>query len=306
MRFFPTTFVAIIVGLVVYLIQESRLKSLQGELARADTSTKDEPEKSRRLSLSAPVADSNSVISGRREMTERPGKENDEKDDKPLRSMSEVLQTDAGRAMIKQGIEAGLPMIYGDFINSLGLNDEESKYFKELLTKRMLDQQQLGMKWVQADEKGRASLAIEMEKLAEESSVKIDEFLQNEEDAVSFKRYEQQLPERRQMRGIRNTLSDEPLTPEVEERLVDALYQARLNSGEGNGSDEENWENLVETGDFRVIKERWRATDVEIAKNIPDVLTPTQSEAFLDYWKTARTMQAAEYKMGMQMMGIDK
>ena len=306
MRYLSTTVVAIIVGLVVYLIQESRLKSLQGELARADTSTKDETEKSRRLSLSASVADSNAVISGRREVTERPGKENDEKGDKPLRSMSEVLQTDAGRAMIKQGIEAGLPMMYGDFINSLGLNDEESKYFKELLTKRMLDQQQLGMKWVQADEEGRASLAVEMEKLAEDSSVKIDEFLQNEEDAVSFKRYEQQLPERRQMRGIRNTLSDEPLTPEVEERLVDALYQARLNSGEGNGSDEENWENLVETGDFRVIKERWRATDVEIAKNIPDVLTPTQSEAFLDYWKTARTMQAAEYKMGMQMMGIDK
>ena len=306
MRYFPTTFVAIIVGLVVYLIQESRLKSLQGELARADTSTKDEPEKSRRLSFSAPVADSNSVISGRREMTERPGKENDEKGDKPLRSMSEVLQTDAGRAMIKQGIEAGLPMIYGDFINSLGLNDEESKYFKELLTRRMLDQQQLGMKWVQADEEGRASLAIEMEKLAEENSAKIDEFLQNEEDAVSFKRYEQQLPERRQMRGVRNALSDEPLTPEVEERLVDTLYQARLNSGEGNGSDEENWEKLAETGDFRVIEERWRATDVEIAKNIPDVLTPTQSEAFLDYWKTARTMQAAEYKMGMQMMGLDK
>jgi hypothetical protein len=306
MRYLPTAVVAIIVGLVVYLIQESRLKSLQGELARADTSTKDEPEKSRRLSLSAPVADSNSVISGRREMTERPGKENDEKDDKPLRSMSEVLQTDAGRAMIKQGIEAGLPMIYGDFINSLGLNDEESKYFKELLTRRVLDQQQLGMKWVQADEEGRASLAIEMEKLAEESSVKIDKFLQNEEDAVSFKRYEQQLPERRQMRGVRNALSDEPLTPEVEERLVDTLYQARLNSGEGNGSDEENWEKLAETGDFRVIEERWRATDVEIAKNIPDVLTPTQSEAFLDYWKTARTMQAAEYKMGMQMMGIDK
>lgn len=306
MRYLPTTIVAIIVGLVVYLIQESRLKSLQGELARADTSTKDESEKSRRLSLSAPVADSNSVISGRREMTERPGKENDKKGDKPLRSMSEVLQTDAGRAMIKQGIEAGLPMIYGDFINSLGLNDEESKYFKELLTRRMLDQQQLGMKWVQADEEGRASLAIEMEKLAEENSVKIDEFLQNEEDAVSFKRYEQQLPERRQMRGVRNALSDEPLTPEVEERLVDTLYQARLNSGEGNGSDEENWEKLAETGDFRVIEERWRATDVEIAKNIPDVLTPTQSEAFLDYWKTARTMRAAEYKMGMQMMGIDK
>ena len=306
MRYLPTTIVAIIVGLVVYLIQESRLKSLQGELARADTSTKDESEKSRRLSLSAPVADSNSVISGRREMTERPGKENDKKGDKPLRSMSEVLQTDAGRAMIKQGIEAGLPMIYGDFINSLGLNDEESKYFKELLTRRMLDQQQLGMKWVQADEEGRASLAIEMEKLAEENSVKIDEFLQNEEDAVSFKRYEQQLPERRQMQGVRNALSDEPLTPEVEERLVDTLYQARLNSGEGSGSDEENWEKLAETGDFRVIEERWRATDVEIAKNIPDVLTPTQSEAFLDYWKTARTMRAAEYKMGMQMMGIDK
>ncbi len=58
------------------------------------------------------------------------------------------------------------------------------------------------------------------------------------------------------MRGLRNALSDEPLTPEVEERLVETLYQARLNSGEGNGSDEENWGKLAETGDFRVIAGR--------------------------------------------------
>lgn len=297
---------AIVVGLVVYFVQESRLKSLQDELASADTRIKDEPEKSRRLSPPAPAADSNSLISSRRQLSRRPGKEGEEKDDNPLQSMSEVMQTDVGRAMIKQGIEAGLPMIYGDFINSLGLNDEESKYFKELLTKRMLDQQQLGMKWVQADEEGRVSLAIEMEKLAKESSVEIDEFLQNEEDAESFKKYEQQLPERRQMRGVRNALSDEPLSLEVEERLVDTLYQARLNSGEGNGSDEENWEKLAETGDFRVVEERWKATDLEIAKKIPDLLSPNQSEAFLNHWETARTMQVAEYKMGMQLMGINK
>jgi hypothetical protein len=306
MRYFPTVVVAVVVGLVVYFVQEGRLKSLKDEFASAETLSKDGPQESRRRSPPVPVSDSKPLISSQRQLAGRPGKEGEEKDDNPLRSMSEVMQTDAGRAMIKQGIEAGLPMIYGDFINSLGLNNEESKYFKELLTKRILDQQQLGMKWVQADEEGRASLAIEMEKLAEESSGKIDEFLQNEEDAALFKKYEQQLPERGQMRGLRNALSDEPLTPEVEERLVETLYQARLNSGEGNGSDEENWEKLAETGDFRVIEERWRATDVEIGKNIPDVLTLTQSEAFLDYWKTARTMQAAEYKMGMQMMGIDK
>ena len=109
MRYLSTTVVAIIVGLVVYLIQESRLKSLQGELARADASTKDEPEKSRRLSLSASVDDSNAVIFGRREVTERPGKENDEKGDKPLRSMSEVLQTDAGRAMINRESKLDFP-----------------------------------------------------------------------------------------------------------------------------------------------------------------------------------------------------
>ena len=306
MKYLPIALVAIIAGLAVYLVQESRLKSLQHDLASADNPAGDEPKKPRKRTLPDPVTKQNPVTSSRRPPSPGPAKENDEKDENPLKSMAEVMQSEAGRAMIKQGIEAGLPMIYGDFIDALSLDDEESKYFKELLTKRMLDQQQLGMKWMQADEEGRVALSLEMEKLRGESSVKIDEFLQNEEDAASFKKYEQQLPERQQMKGVRNALSNEPLTPEVEERLVDTLYKARLNSGEGNGSDEENWQNLGQTGDFSVIEERWKATDVEIAKNIPDVLTPTQSEAFLNHWKTARIMQAAQYKMGMQMMGMDK
>ncbi|MFT6181458.1 MAG: hypothetical protein ACJAQT_004859 [Akkermansiaceae bacterium] len=159
--------------------------------------------------------------------------------------MVDVMQTDAGRAMIKHGIEAGLPMIYGDFLAGLDLTDEESKY-------------------------------------------------------------EEQLTEHQQMNGVRNALADEPLTPETEGQLVETLYQARLNSDEGNGSEEENWQQLGKDGNFEIIENRWKATDAEISKTIPGVLTPTQSKGFLEHGKTTRTMQALNYKMGMQMLGMKK
>jgi hypothetical protein len=101
-------------------------------------------------------------------------------------------------------------------------------------------------------------------------------------------------------------LADEPVTPETEGQLVETLYQARLNSGEGNGSEEENWQQLGKDGNFETIENRGKATDAEIAKTIPGVLTPTQSKVFLEHWKTPRTMQALNYQMGMQMLGIEK
>lgn len=304
MKYFPTVLAALIAGLVAYFYQESRIKSLQDELAQKESPSS--PDNPRRVSTPNPVTPEAVTTSDRKKTSAKPKSTEEKGEESPLRSMADVMQSDAGRAMIKQGIEAGLPMIYGDFLDGLDLTDEESKYFKGLLTKRMLDQQQLGMKWMQADEEERLAITLEMEESRKENSEKIDEFLQDNDDSASFKKYEQQLPERQQMKGVRNALADEPLTPETEERLVETLYQARLNSGEGNGSDEENWQQLGQNGDMESIENRWKATDAEITKTIPDVLTPTQSEAFLNHWKTTRTMQTLQYKMGMQMMGINK
>lgn len=305
MKYLPTALVALIVGTAVFLFQNNRIKELEEKVAESSPRKAVESSKSRPKSSPQPVSSSPVAQSDQH----RKLSESDRKTlalPEPGNSLADVMQSEAGRAMIKQGIEAGIPMMYGDFIDSLDLDEEESKYFKGLLTQRMLDQQQLGMKWMSADGEEKEAIALAMEKSRKDSSVKIDEFLQSEEDSATFKKYEQQLPERQQMQGIRNSLANEPLTPEVEERLVDTLYQARLNSGEGNGSDEENWQQLGETGDFSLIENRWKATDEEIAKNIPNILTPTQTETFLNHWKTARTMQTAQYKMGMEMMGITK
>lgn len=306
MKILPPILAALIGGLVAYFIQENRIKSLQEDIAKLEETSADQAEKARHSPVSDKRTTPGAVTQSQRKVTSGSEQSKPEEKESSLKSMADVMQSEAGRAMIKQGIEAGIPMMYGDFIDSLNLDPEEAKYFKDLLTQRMLDQQQLGMKWMSANEQEREELTLAMEQSRKESSAKIDEFLQSEEDSAKFKKYEQQLPERQQMQGIRNALSNEPLTPEVEERLVDTLYQARLNSGEGNGSDEENWQQLGETGDFSIIENRWKATDEEIAKNVPNVLTPTQTETFLNHWKTARKMQTAQYKMGMEMMGMNK
>ncbi len=308
MKFLPSLVIAALAGLIVFFVQESRLNDLRDELSKKETSLEEVTAQNRTTTISKSASTPSPVTSTKsRDITEtRPEEEEKEEKENPMRSMAKVFETDAGRAMLKQGIEASLPMFYGDFIESLDLNEEETKYFKGLLADKLLNQQQLGMKWMQADAETRLEVEAEMETLKKEDEAKIAEFLQSEEDTAALKQYEEQLPERQHMAGIRNALADEPLSPEKEERLVETLYQARLNSGEGNASEEENWQALAETGDFGSIQERWKQTDALIEKEVPTLLSEGQSEAFLEHWRTTREFQVTQYQMGMQMLGIKK
>ena len=308
MKVFPSVLSALIVGLVVFFVQEQRIQKLEDQISSNETTPLPPGKPTRTSSLSSSPSTSKKIVSAKantsREVSDPRG--DDEEKENPVQSMSEIFETDAGRAMIKQGIEASIPMMYGDFIEGLDLTPEEQKYFKELLTERMMTQQQLGMKWMQANEAEKEEIALEIEKSRKENSKQIDEFLQNSEDSTAFKTYEQQLPERQQMAGIRNALSEEPLAPETESQLVETMYQARLHSGEGNGGEDENWQSLAETGNFDAIEGRWDKTDAEIARTVPDVLTPAQTEAFLAHWKQVRALQKTQYQMGMQALGIQE
>jgi len=308
MKALPAVLSTLIVGMVVFFVQEQRIQKLKDQISSIEP-TPSSPKKTTRISTSSPSPSTSNKIASAKNNSSRtvsdPQGDHEEKED-PLASMSKIFETDAGKAMIKQGVEASLPLMYGDFIEGLDLEPEEQKYFKELLTERMMSQQLLGMKWMQADEAGREEIGLEMEKNSEENLKQIDEFLQNSEDSAAFKTYEKQLPERQQMAGIRNALKDEPLAPETESRLVETMYQARLNSGEGTGSEEENWQSLAETGNFNAIQNRWNETDAEIARTVPDVLSPAQTETFLAHWKQARALQKTQYQMGMQMLGIQE
>ncbi|MDF1711116.1 MAG: hypothetical protein P1U90_02700 [Akkermansiaceae bacterium] len=301
MKIFPSAFAAIVTGVLVFIVQEIRLQSLRDQIVSASHTTRPDHQSKRAGSSGAGGQDANTSQISR----SNPRKVSSPKSRTP-RSMTEVMQSEEGRTLIKEGIKTGLPTIYGDFIDSMALSEDESQYFEELLTKRLLNQQQTIFKWMQSGRDDRQKIEREMAAKRDQNTREIEQLLQNERDAAAFRKYEQQLPERQQMPKIRSALSTEQLEPAVEEELIEILYQARLHSGKGNGSDEENWLALSSGTDFSTIEDRWKATDAQIAQSIPDLLTPSQTEKFLTQWKISRKQKTAEYQMGILMFGLEK
>ena len=74
-----------------------------------------------------------------------------EEDDEALgKTVRKMWDNPAGKAMMNQGVKIAVAMMYEDFIESLELSKEETDYFKNLLGQGMADQQEIGMKMMNA------------------------------------------------------------------------------------------------------------------------------------------------------------
>lgn len=110
----------------------------------------------------------------------------------------------AAKAMFAQGHMSTAGLIYGPFLKSLNLSEEEEKYFLGLLAGDFADQQQLGMKMMgAANAEERTALAEEMEANKEARKKEVADFLNDKEDQKFFDDYHERLTEHQQMPGIK-------------------------------------------------------------------------------------------------------
>jgi hypothetical protein len=288
---------------ITLAIEESRIAALRG-IAAPVASSPAEPAtaKSAKPRRSQP-ADPGTAATKSAERS-LPATGGDESFGKTVRKMWE---NPAGKAMMNQGVKMAVALMYEDFIGSLGLTAEENDYLKTLLGKDIADQQELGLTMMSATPEERAALAKEIEARAKENKESIKTFLNSDEDFTRFTDYQNRLPERQQLDGIRAAFAAKqtPLDDATEARLVEAMYQARTTADAPNLTGPDAFTKMADGGLVKTFEQGWEAQEKTLMKEAGDILEPAQLVAFKEYRQQLKEMQLMSMKMAEKMMSGD-
>lgn len=296
--------------LITVAIEETRIASL-----RSNKATSEPPQITKILrgteGTASVIPPQASLLEGPPTRRHRAAPESSKKENTEIlgKTMREMRDNPAARSMMDQGAKAAALMMYGDFIDSLDLTKEEGDYFQKLLAKQTIDQQGIGMKLLDASPEESEKLIAEMTQLEEEGKQAIKEFLNNETDIKKFENYEERMPERMQMDGIRSAMTEKemPLTEETEEQVVSAMYKARTESGAFDDiNSPEDLEALTSGNAAAVLEQGWAKEQELLRKELTGVLNPTQIQAFFEYKAQMREFQTMGLKMAEQMKPSDK
>jgi hypothetical protein len=223
-------------------------------------------------------------------------------------SLRKMVDNPAGRAMMNQGIKAMSSMWYADLIEDFGLDKKESDYFLSLVAGSMSAQQNIGMKMMSATAEEREALAEEISTAKKDSEDAIKEFLNNDEDYASYEAYQERLPERQQIDGLRAVMSeaDAPLTPEQEDKVIEAMFQARTSNANATDWNGSGGMEAIASGDaVEKFEADWNKSARKTADEVGKFLEEPQLEAFKSYQTQMKDMQLMGIKMAAKMFKTD-
>ncbi|HEY1122756.1 MAG TPA: hypothetical protein VGE67_14190, partial [Haloferula sp.] len=262
----------------VAALQSIALKDASAAPAIANTPSPAAPTKaSDRPAKSAPVADEKPDI-----------------DEEGLgKTVRKMWDNPAGKAMMNQGVKVAVAMMYEDFIESMNLSKEEKDYFKNLLGQGMADQQEIGMKMMNATPEERTALAKEIEERKKANDEAIKAFLNSEEDSKRFTDYQNRLPERQQLEGVRATFAAKNATmdADTEAKLVEAMYNVRTTSKGTDFSGPDAWSKMADGGLVKNFEQNWDNQEQTLMKEADTILDDTQLAAFKEYRQQLKEMQ---------------
>lgn len=216
------------------------------------------------------------------------------------KSIRKMWANPAGKSMRSQGMKIAVAMMYEDYIETLDLTDEEAKHFRELLGGEMANQQEFGMKMMDATPEERTVLAKEMTERNKQDEEDIKTFLNSDEDFEAFKNYKGRLPERQQLEGVRAAMAakDAAMDEETEARLVEVMYKARTQPGLPDYSGKAAYFE-ADGGDMvGRFEETWKSQQALLREEV-DFLNATQQEAFFEHQEQLKEFQL----MGLEMAG---
>ncbi|MES2476820.1 MAG: hypothetical protein V4640_13635 [Verrucomicrobiota bacterium] len=214
----------------------------------------------------------------------------------------------AAKSMMSQGAKVAVAMMYQDFLDGMKLSKEEGDYFKDLLAREVSDQQELGMKMMEATPEERKALAEDLKKRGEQTQQDIKKFLNNEDDYKAYSAYKNRIPERQQLDGIRTAMAAKgaPLDQGVEAKLVDVMYRARTEADSPELTGPAAIENLASGDLVGNFEKTWDAQQEFLTLETKGLLTGEQAAAFQEYRQQMKEMQLMQIKMAEQMMSDKK
>ena len=287
-----------------------RISALEAQLA-ATVETDIATIGSRRIPAPAPGHAPGSKTGGRPAKVSRPSSDpagsGAESLGKSLRQMSE---NPAGRAMMNQGIKAMSAVWFADLVDEFGLSREEEDYFLRLVAGSMSAQQNIGMKVMTAKTaEERKALEEEIESAKNETREAVKSFLNNDEDFAAYERYEEQLPERQQLEALRDTMLEAgfPLTPDQEDQVIEAMFQVRTSRTDGTDWHGAGGMEAIAGGDaVEMFEQEWEESSRATAEEVGKILEGEQLEAFKKYQVQIKDMQLMGIRMAEKMFQPEK
>ena len=224
--------------------------------------------------------------------------------------MRNMFKDPGMRALVEQQQLAQIEMLYGRLFDQLGLTPEEKTNFKNLLGARTKAQMDLGLQLMDASltPAKRKELAEGYKAYQAESDKAIEAFLNNKEDFTLFKRWEGTAGERTKldMAGRSQFAAiNQPLTPQQEEQLIDAMIIARqetpgmVNTQDPTAMDVNRMDDSFVDQQMKAME----AADAVALERARAFLTPEQLQAFAKMNEQFRAMALAGLKASVAMFG---
>jgi hypothetical protein len=228
-----------------------------------------------------------------------------------MASMAKMMENPTMNKVMEASQRGSIGALYSDFIEYMNLDEEETKYFMDLLMHRQMKQVDLAMKMMSGGltDEEQQTLTDEVAAASETVKEEMEEFLNNPEDYAEFEFYEKTIGERMMLSQMDHDLaaSDATLPDETYRDLLDMMHDERENFDfTSDLNDQENMDMSAER--FSTENLQNFANDIEqlnesISRKAQDLLTPEQFEAFIKSLKAMTDMQLAQLEMAAGMFG---
>ena len=227
-----------------------------------------------------------------------------------MSGIAEMMKNPAMREIAKQQQLAMMDMQYSGLFAHLQLDDAEKTNLKQLLGERLGAQTDLGLKLIDTSltPQQRKALVDQTTAATAASDEKIKTFMNDENDFATFKHWEETKGERQMLSMGQTAFASEPLTPQQETQLVDAMHSA--NARPSNVPDlnrPENFDpNKLTSADFDRQLVHYDANAQAAYDEAAKFLSPGQLAAFKVMQAQNRSMMEAGMKMSAAMFGSGK
>jgi hypothetical protein len=237
--------------------------------------------------------------------------ENDPRGRLMMENMAKMMENPTMNKVMEASQRGAIGALYTDLIDYLNLDENQEKYFMDLLMYRQMKQVDLAMKMMSGGltDEEKQSLTDEVAAASDTVKEEMEKFLNNPEDYAEWEFYEKTVGERMMLSQMDQDLaaSDAPLSDETYRDLLGMMHDERESFDfTGDLHDQENMDISAER--FSDENLQSYANDIQqlnesISRRAETLLTPEQLAAFINALKTTTDMQLAQLEMAKQMFG---
>lgn len=226
-----------------------------------------------------------------------------------MRDFSKMMENPSVNEMMQASQRGALTVLYGDLVESLGLEGEEKEHFFDLLMARQMFRVETSMKLMGGgvSDEERRTLTEEMKEYDQVVKDEIEFFLNDDEDLESFDYYEKTMQDRMSLSGFEASLAKagNPLEEGVDEKLIRIMSEERDRFDfTSDLTDAENYDlsanRFSEENIARFEKDLIELFEL-IAARASSVLNPEQQIAFVENQSQMRELQVSQMRMAANM-----